>query len=128
MSDDKKTLRHLMVGILIFVGPVLLIGLLLVADKIGYIYGVALGAGSSIILLIHMNYSIGESLKRSPKKAERYAMISYYLRGLITVLVVLAAVLVSKIHIIGTLLGLFSIKISALIYPYLNRDNIKSDE
>lgn len=123
MSEDRKTLKELLLGILIFVGPVLAIGLIVVEDKLGYFLGIALGAGFSIILLLHMNYSIGEALKRSPKQAERHAMINYYLRGIMTIVVVMIAILVPKIDIIGTLLGLFAMKVSALLNPYISRNN-----
>lgn len=123
MSEASKTLKQLIMGILIFIGPILIIGTLLVEDKMGYILGVSLGAGSSIVLLLHMNYSIGESLKRTPKAAERYAITNYFVRGLIIIIVVLLAVLIEEIHIVGTLLGMFAIKGSAFIYPYLNRNN-----
>jgi len=128
MSEDKKTLKQLMLGILIFVCPILLFGILLATDKFGFVLGTLLGAGVSLGLLIHMNYTIGQALRRTPKSAQNYMIFNYFIRYIITTGFLVLAVLIDQIHIVGAILGLLSTKASAYIYPYLDRKNISNKE
>ncbi|MDA3845088.1 MAG: ATP synthase subunit I [Vallitaleaceae bacterium] len=128
MSEDKKTLRQLMLGILIFVCPVLIFGTIIVSHKLSFIIGTLLGAGVSLGLLIHMKYTIGQSLNRPEKEAQKYMVVNYFVRYIITISFMVLAVLIDQIHIVGAILGLLSTKASAYIYPYLDRKNISNKE
>lgn len=123
MSEDIRTLRQLMLGILIFVCPVLILGIIFSNDRLGFVLGMILGTALSFGQLLHMNYTIDKALNKTPKAAQRYTTINYVIRNGVTIGFLVLAVLVDQIGIIGAIIGTFGVKASAFIYPYLERKN-----
>lgn len=123
MSDDKRTLRQLMVGILVFVCPVLILGIIFTNDRLAFILGLSLGTLISFGQLLHMNHTIDKALDMTPKKAQSYSVRNYVIRNVVTIGFLVFAVLVDRIDIIGAIVGTFGVKASAFIHPYINRKN-----
>ncbi len=123
MSKDRKTLRQLMLGILIFVCPVLILGIIFSGDKLAFTLGLILGTALSFGQLLHMNHTIDKALNRSAKSAQRYTIANYVIRNVVTIGFLVLAVLVDQIGIIGAIIGTFGVKASAFIHPYLDRKN-----
>lgn len=123
MSEDKRTLRQLMVGILIFVCPVFIFGIIFLNNRFGFVLGLTMGTVLSFGQLLHMNRTIDKALDMPPKKAQNYSIRHYVIRNFVMIGFLVLAVLVDWIDIIGAIIGTFGVKASAFIYPYINREN-----
>lgn len=120
MKDIKTTFRGLLLGILLLMIPIIVVGLIIVNNKLAYLLGVFIGTITSIGLLKHMQITVLKAVEKTPKAAEHYAIRSYLIRSFFMVAVLLLGIIRKEINVVGIFLGLFSIKISAYIFPYVN--------
>lgn len=121
MNEEKTTFVQLLLGILLVVVPSLIIGLVISNNKLAFTFGILLGTITAIGLLKHMEITLGRTLQRLPKAAERYAIQNYIIRYIVNIIVLVIGIMCEDINVVGVFIGLISIKFSAFIFPYIKR-------
>lgn len=121
MLDGKEALKELIMGIVIL-GFLMLFGLLVTENKLQYFIGILVGTGVSVILSFHMYTSIDRALCLDYDGAVRYSRKMAVVRMLIMAVSVVFAVFLSDyISLIGVILGIMTLKLSAYIQPLTHK-------
>ena len=125
MNDIKTTFRTLLIGIIIITIPITVVGLIIVKNNLEYLFGIGLGTMVAIGVLKHMQITVLKTVEKTPKAAQSYAIKNYMIRYFIIISVLMVGIISKEVSVIGIFLGIFSIKISAYLFPYVNNINKK---
>ncbi len=122
MKNMNETLKDLIIGIVLSMIVVCIIGALVSNNKVAFILGDILGSIIAILLSIHLNATIARALDMNEEGAAKYTKKMSILRLIIMgCAVVVALTLPEVFNLIGTLLGILGLKISAYLQPLTNR-------
>lgn len=122
MKKMNETLKDLIIGIVLCMVVVCIIGALVTDNKLSFIFGELLGSIIAIMLAIHLNASISRALDMNEEGAAKYTKKMAILRLIIMGCAVVVALTFPEIfNLIGTLLGILGLKISAYLQPLTNR-------
>lgn len=122
MKNMNETLKDLIIGIVLSMLIVCIIGALVSNNKLSFILGNILGSIIAILLAFHMNATISRALGMNEEGAAKYTKKMSILRLIIMgCAVVVALTLPEVFNLIGTLLGVLGLKISAYLQPLTNR-------
>lgn len=122
MKNMNETLKDLIIGIVLSMIVVCTIGALVLNNKVAFILGDILGSVIAILLAIHLNATIARALDMNEEGAAKYTKKMSILRLIIMgCAVVVALTLPEVFNLIGTLLGILGLKISAYLQPLTNR-------
>lgn len=114
--------RIMIVGGLITCG-LMLLGFL-TKDPLKFSMGVFFGGCYSILNFRLMQLTFDKAMKMPSAKAQKYVQTRYFLRYLITGVVIYVAIINPWVNIVGVLLGLIAVKISVLINTTVSKKNV----
>lgn len=115
-----KRLILQMLGISILIG---IIGLFFVNEPLIWIKGLAFGTIFSILRLRLMDLTIKKAIKMSALKAKRYTTSQYFIRYVLTAVILFVAAVEPSISLLGTIIGLFTIKASVYLTLITDKKN-----
>ncbi len=92
-----------------------ILGMMLTQDKMGYLKGVCFGTLFSILKLQLIDRTFNKIVHMPPKRAQSYSLINYVARYVLTGIVLLVSALEPSIHILGTVVGLLTMKLAVFI-------------
>jgi hypothetical protein len=95
-----------------------------VEDKLGYFQGVVGGLLYSILNFRFLAYTTNRVVRMTKRKAMIFTTSSYLLRYLLIGVILTATVLYSQSMFLGTVLGLFALKISI---HFLSKKDLNSE-
>ena len=122
MKNMNETLKDLIIGIVLSILIVCIIGAIVSNNRLSFILGDILGSIIAILLAIHLNATISRALAMNEEGAAKYTKKMSFLRLIIMgCAVVVALTLPEVFNLIGTLLGILGLKISAYLQPLTNR-------
>ncbi|QUI20908.1 ATP synthase subunit I [Vallitalea pronyensis] len=101
------------------------IGLFFVPDIAAYGKGLALGGIFSILKLKLMEVTFTKALNKPPKAAQTYASFHYFLRYLLSILVLMIGALEPTINLVGVIISLVSMKVAAYLQGYIEKPTPK---
>lgn len=101
------------------------IGIFLIPDIAAYGKGLALGGIFSILKLKLMEVTFSKALSKPPGAAKNYATFHYFLRYLLSILVLVIGALEPSINLVGVIIALISMKIAAYWQGYLEKPTPK---
>ncbi|MBK5244457.1 MAG: ATP synthase subunit I [Eubacteriaceae bacterium] len=93
-----------------------------------YILGILFGGLYSILNFKLMQVTFDKAIKMPPVQAQKYIQTRYFLRYLISGVVIYVAIINPWLNIIGVILGLIAIKISVLMSTVLFKKNVSGNE
>ncbi|GMQ57688.1 hypothetical protein AN1V17_20830 [Vallitalea sediminicola] len=125
MNSEKSILFPLTIKITIIVVLSFVIGLFFVKDILAYGKGLALGGIFSILKLKLMEVTFKKALSKPPNDARRYANFHYFLRYLLTILVLVVGALEPTINLVGVIISLVSVKLAAYWQGYIEKPTPK---
>ncbi len=100
-------------------GGLICLGLMLFGfltkDPLAFALGVLFGGAYSILNFRLMQLTFDKAMKMPSARAQKYVQTRYFLRYLITGVVIYVAIINPWVNIVGVLLGLIAVKISVLI-------------
>lgn len=94
-------------------------------EPMGIIQGYVFGAIMSILGFALMENSIKRAVKMNPAKASRHSMIHYFLRYMISAMVLVIATIADYLNFPSTALGLLIVKFTILISAFFDKDFMK---
>lgn len=122
MEEAKETLRELKTGIVLFAILAEVGGIWFMKNKPAYGLGVFFGAAVAFGLSIHMFRTLEIGLDLDEKSATSYIRRKTVLRIVIMgVAVALACLFPAFLDVIGVLLGLLGLKVSAYLQPVIHK-------
>lgn len=122
MRQAKQTLKELMAGLAVWGAAVLAILMIVSQHRLAVACGLILGLAVAAWLLWHMYHHLDIALDLDEKHAGRHMQASSMKRFLVMA-VVLAVTMTQYryVHPIGTVLGMFGMKISAFMQPKIHK-------
>lgn len=122
MRQAKQTLKELMAGLAVWGAVVLAILMIVSRHRLAVACGLILGLAVAAGLLWHMYHHLDIALDLDEKHAGRHMQASSMKRFLVMA-VVLAVTMTQYryVHPIGTVLGMFGMKISAFMQPKIHK-------
>jgi len=117
---------------IIICGGLVSLGLMLFSflaeDPLAFALGVLFGGAYSILNFRLMQLTFDKAMKMPSARAQKYVQTRYFLRYLITGVVIYVAIINPWVNIIGVLLGLVAVKISVLINTTVSKKNVLINE
>lgn len=124
--DSKKSIVILLtIKITIIVIGAFIIGVFFVKDIVAYSKGLALGGIFSILKIKLMETTFRKGLTKPSKAAQTYVSFHYFLRYLLTILVLTIGILEPTISFIGVVISLISPKLAAYWQGYIEKPTPK---
>lgn len=122
MEESKKTLKYLLLGILLYAVPCLVIGTVLAKNKLSYIVGLISGCIVATFIAIHLYKSLDYCLDLEPESAEKIMKRKTMLRSMIMLVAVgIACCFPQVINPLGLFIGMMGLKISAYFQSFIHR-------
>lgn len=121
LSKLNETLLDLIIGIIFVDVIVAVLGIIITKGNIFFLFGAAIGMIGAIIFSSMILYYIEGALDMKEKSARTYILRGLMLRSLIVILIGIVAVKISVSCLIGFIIALMGIKISAFMQPVINR-------
>jgi hypothetical protein len=122
MSEDKMTFWDLIIGIILFFALFSIVGVALAENKLAFFLGTLFGSIVALGLCTHMYKTLEVTLDMSADKAEKRSYAMTGVRLVIMGAAVLAAIFLSeRISLLGVILGILTLKLSALVQPLLHK-------
>ena len=90
--------------------------------------GVLFGGTYSILNFRLMQLTFDKAMKMPSARAQKYVQTRYFLRYLLTGVVIYMAIINPWVNIVGVLLGLIAVKISVLINTTVSKKNVSINE
>lgn len=100
----------------------------LTQNPLTFALGVLFGGLYSILNFKLMQLTFDKAMKMPSARAQKYVQTRYFLRYLITGVVIYVAIMNPWVNIIGVLLGLVAVKISVLFNTTLPKKNASINE
>ncbi|MGV8906647.1 MAG: ATP synthase subunit I [Acetobacterium sp.] len=93
-----------------------------------FMLGVLFGGIYSILNFRLMQLTFDKAMKMPSAKAQKYVQTRYYLRFLVTGVVIYVAIVNPWLNIIGVILGLVAVKLSVLMITVLFKKKVSGNE
>ena len=115
------TLKELLIGIVFFTIVLIIPGLFLPVNRLGYYLGLSIGVVVGILTIISIYISIDKSLNMDQKNATGYMKRNALFRIFLFIIVLVFAVLVDTINVFTLILGILTLKFSAFLQPLTHK-------
>ena len=121
--DDEagRTLAGLIFGCMLFGILVIIIGLVFVPKRLLFTAGVILGEIAAALFLINMYDTIETSLLMNEKRAKGFTFGRKTVRLIIAIAVLVITIILDVWMFAGAAIGLYTIKLSALTNPLIDK-------
>lgn len=122
MRQAKQTVTEMLCGLAIWGMAVLLVLEIISHNRLAMAAGIAAGLLTAVGLIFHMYRHLDIALDMDSGHAQRHAQFAAVQR-LAIMAVVLAVSMVGyrKIHPVGTVFGIFGVKVCALMQPLVHK-------
>ena len=118
MELVKETFIGFLLGLAVYSAAIEIVGIFFSGDIIPYTIGLIIGVLAATLIFLHMAWTLNRAFDYPEDGATKYVRKQTFLRLLAMVLVMLVGLMVSGINFIALVLGLFGLKIGALIAPF----------
>lgn len=122
MRQAKQIVADMMTGLVIWAAAVLIVLEIFADNRLAMAAGVLAGALTAAGLIFHMYHHLDIALDMDSSHAQRHTQFAAIQRlAIMTVVLVVSMTGYRYIHPVGTVFGLFGVKISALIQPWVHK-------
>lgn len=117
-DKGQRTLLDLILGIIAF-DILALIPTFFIKNKLQYALGIILGLFVAVFMSVHMYRTLEKAILMDSKGAKHKTRLGAFLRLLLMAGALIAAALFPDyISLIGTMIGIFGLKVAALVQPF----------
>ena len=122
MKKAKQILKEMFAGLVVWLLPGVIILVIVARHKLAMTMGVLLGGATAAGLLLHMYHHLDIALDMDVKHAQSHIQFAA-IRRLFFMALVIAVSMVWHMyfHPVGTVCGLFGMKISAYLQPAVHK-------
>lgn len=111
-----------------FICLVLMLFAFMTAEPVKYILGVFFGGLYSILNFRLLQLTCNKAIKMPPGKASNYIQARYFLRYLITGVVIYVAIINPFVNVIAVFLGLIAVRLSIYLNEILSKKSVSGSE
>ncbi len=101
------------------------IGAFWIPNPMALALGLLFGSAIGLLNFYELALTLSKSIKMAPGKATQYASLKYFLRFMITAIVLFVAIKSPYLNVFGTAFGLVSIKFVVFALNLLNKKQYK---
>lgn len=123
MATIKQTQTFIIRTLLIVDLFVIAASFFLFKDPQAFILGLIFGSAISVLNFIELANTLSRAVHMSPEKAQSFTVIKYFIRYIVTAVVLFVSIVAPYINVLGTILGLVIIKIIILISNLMGDKN-----
>ena len=121
MKQARQLCKEMIIGLILWLIPVLLILTIIAPNHLAMAAGVLTGGAVAAGLLWHMCRHLDIALDMDAKHAQSHTQFAAFKRMFfVGVIMAAALVLPQYVHPIGVVFGIMGLKITALMYPKLH--------
>ncbi len=121
MGQARQVRRELLMGLGVWTAPMLVLLAVFRENHLAAILGALLGTAAAAVLIFHMYRHLDIALDMDAKHAQSHIQIASFQRVFIMgAVLVISFMLPIYFDPVGVVLGMFGVKISALMYPVLH--------
>lgn len=122
MKEAKQSLTRLIIGIWICMIPVSVLGLVLTAGQIGFLFGELIGCVLATAMALHIYHTLDVALDLDPEHAARHAKSGSVVRSMITIVILAIGFWLRHwINPIGIFTGMMGLKLSVYLMPVYDK-------
>lgn len=122
MRQARQVRKELLIGLGIWTAPVLILLTVFWENHLAAALGTLLGMAAAAGLIFHMYRHLDIALDMDAKHAQSHIQVASFQRVFIMGAVLAVSFLLPAYFApIGVVLGLFGVKMSALMYPFLHK-------
>ena len=122
MKEGKQTLWDLYFGIGILSILLAIVGAIILESKIPFVFGVLYGGAVAILLVTHMYQSLEKTLSYDEEGAKKHAQKMTGIRMWIMLAALILAMCLGRYsNMVGVVLGMLTLKVSAYMQPIIHR-------
>lgn len=99
------------------------ISYVVVSKPMPFILGIIFGSAISVLNFIELANTLSRAITMPQDKAQSFTVIKYFIRYIVTAVVIYVSIIAPYINVIGTIIGLFIIKIIILVTNLLSDKN-----
>lgn len=123
MQTIKQTQAFIVKILIIFDLFAIGISFLVLKTPMPFIMGLVFGSAISLLNFIELANTLSRAVGMPPDKAQTYTVIKYFIRYIVTAIVLYVSIVAPYINVLGTILGLIIIKIIILVTNLLGDKN-----
>ncbi len=110
-AKTKKTILDVGKFIILFIILSAIVLFLFINDPLPLFLGILFGSSVTFLMFVELAITIKKAVTMESSKANAYTMSKYYLRFLIYGIVIYVSIKAPYINVIGTVIGLLSVKV-----------------
>ncbi len=119
-----KQMQFAIIKMLIVVDLIIIgISYVVVSKPMPFILGIIFGSAISVLNFIELANTLSRAITMPQDKAQSFTVIKYFIRYIVTAVVIYVSIIAPYINIVGTIIGLFIIKIIILVTNLLSDKN-----
>jgi hypothetical protein len=99
------------------------ISYVVMSKPIPFILGIIFGSAISVLNFIELANTLSRAITMPQDKAQSFTVIKYFIRYIVTAVVIYVSIIAPYINVVGTIVGLFIIKIIILVTNLLSDKN-----
>ncbi|MCA0385498.1 MAG: ATP synthase subunit I [Firmicutes bacterium] len=123
MATIKQTQTFIIRTLIIVDLFVIAASFFLFKDPQAFILGLIFGSAISVLNFIELANTLNRAVHMPPEKAQSFTVIKYFIRYIVTAVVLFVSIVAPYINVLGTILGLVIIKIIILISNLMGDKN-----
>lgn len=119
MNALKQTQKRIMTWLLIVDAIIIGVSFIAMKDPRPFILGVVFGSAISGLNFMELSNTLSRAVQMQSDKAQSFTVIKYFIRYIVTAVVLYVSIVAPYINVLGTILGLVIIKIIILMGNFL---------
>lgn len=123
MQTIKQTQAFIVKILIIFDLFAIGISFLVLKTPMPFIMGLVFGSAISLLNFIELANTLSRAVAMPPDKAQTFTVVKYFIRYIVTAIVLYVSIVAPYINVLGTILGLIIIKIIILVTNLLGDKN-----
>ncbi len=120
-KPETRALLELYVGIIIFSTIFLVVGIIFIKPRLWFGLGVILGGLGAVLQAYGIYDTLDRALSEDKENAQKQVMLKSIARLLISFIIMVLSILISKAMFVGVIFGLLSLKLSGVFNPIIKK-------
>ncbi|OJV62373.1 MAG: hypothetical protein BGO41_06135 [Clostridiales bacterium 38-18] len=119
MNALKQTQKRIMTWLLIVDAIIIGVSFIAIKEPRPFVLGLVFGSAISGLNFMELSNTLSRAVQMQSDKAQSFTVIKYFIRYIVTAVVLYVSIVAPYINVLGTILGLVIIKIIILIGNFL---------
>ncbi|MBS7525817.1 ATP synthase subunit I [Fusibacter paucivorans] len=110
MDETRKLQRNYLIYLLIADIVFVVLAFIFLEAPLAFVYGLVFGSAISALNFVELGNTLRRAVTMSPAKAQGYATRKYFVRYIVTGVVLYVSIVAPYINVLGTIIGMTIIK------------------